>query len=146
MVRRSAPACGTMGVITALEFFQHLFAKLGHRDLLNFCDPTLSQPLLTADSRARGSVRRASGFVQIAISPVTHLRSQPSVTAICPESECDLVRPTNAVEIVDSRPLKCQSAPEYCVPLLAASSFAKMKAWISFRSLHAKSGNYSGTS
>ena len=28
-----------MGVITALEFFQHLLAKLGHRDLL-FCDPT----------------------------------------------------------------------------------------------------------
>jgi hypothetical protein len=63
--------CGTMGVITALEFFQHLFAKLGHRDLLNFCDPTLTQPLLIADSRARGSVRRASGFVQISISLVT---------------------------------------------------------------------------
>jgi hypothetical protein len=25
--------CGTMGVITTLEFFQHLFAKLGHGDL-----------------------------------------------------------------------------------------------------------------
>src|SRR5215472_10696141 len=31
--------CGTMRVITALEFLQHFFAKLGHRDLL-FCDPT----------------------------------------------------------------------------------------------------------
>ena len=26
--------CGTMGVITALEFFQHLFTKLGRGDLL----------------------------------------------------------------------------------------------------------------
>jgi len=58
--------CGTMGVITTLEFVQQLFAKLGHRDLLNFCDPTLPQPFLTSESRARGSVRRASGFVQIA--------------------------------------------------------------------------------
>jgi len=31
--------CGMMRVITALEFLQHFFAKLRHRDLL-FCDPT----------------------------------------------------------------------------------------------------------
>src|ERR1700676_4487461 len=28
------PFYGTLGVITTLEFLQHLFSKLGHRDLL----------------------------------------------------------------------------------------------------------------
>ena len=27
-------SCGRLGIITTLEFLQHLFAKLGHGDLL----------------------------------------------------------------------------------------------------------------
>src|SRR5215467_4993433 len=41
--------CGTMGVITSLEFLQHFLAKLGHRDLL-FLWPNLSQTLVLATS------------------------------------------------------------------------------------------------
>ena len=32
--RADLGACGSLGVITALEFLEHPFAKLGHRDLL----------------------------------------------------------------------------------------------------------------
>jgi hypothetical protein len=32
--RTDIGTCGSLGVITALEFFEHPFAKLGHRDLL----------------------------------------------------------------------------------------------------------------
>jgi hypothetical protein len=54
--------CGTMRVITTLEFLQHLFAKLGHRDLLNFCDPTYLNPsqLLTHVHAAASAAPAAS--------------------------------------------------------------------------------------
>src|SRR5215472_12184241 len=67
--------CGTMRVITTLDFLQHLFAKLGHRDLLS-CDPSYLNPFSSSSAgvHARGSVRRDSGFVQIPIALKT-LRS-----------------------------------------------------------------------
>jgi len=54
--------CGTMRVITTLEFLQHLFAKLGHRDLLNFCDPTYLNPsqLLTHEHAVASAAPAAS--------------------------------------------------------------------------------------
>src|SRR5215472_5934689 len=63
--------CGTMRVITTLDFLQHLFAKLGHRDLLS-CDPSYLNPFSSSSAgvHARGSVRRDSGFVQIPIALV----------------------------------------------------------------------------
>src|SRR5215472_2869559 len=63
--------CGTMRVITTLDFLQHLFAKLGHRDLLS-CDPSYLNPFSSSSAgvHARGSVRRDSGFVQIPIAQV----------------------------------------------------------------------------
>jgi len=58
-----------MRVITTLDFLQHLFAKLGHRDLLS-CDPSYLNLFSSSSAgvHARGSVRRDSGFVQISIS------------------------------------------------------------------------------
>jgi hypothetical protein len=53
--------------VTSLEFLQHDFAKTGHRDLL------VTRTLLLAGAErlplyATRSVRRASGFVQVAMS------------------------------------------------------------------------------
>src|SRR5215472_7996612 len=61
-------ACGSLGVIAALEFLERHFSKLGHRDLL-VTHPIRSrlQPLASATR----SVRRASGLVQTALSKVT---------------------------------------------------------------------------
>src|SRR5215469_5771894 len=67
--------CGTMRVITSLEFLQHHFAKMGHRDLLVTHNLFQRKQLSFSGSRARGSVRRASGFVQILISLTEVARS-----------------------------------------------------------------------
>src|SRR5215471_15881078 len=57
-------ACGSLGVIAALEFLERHFSKLGHRDLL-VTHPIRSrlQPLASTTR----SVRRASGLVHTAI-------------------------------------------------------------------------------
>src|SRR5215472_12697591 len=60
--------CCTMRVITTLEFLQHHFAKMGHRDLLVTHNLFQRKQLSFSGSRARRSVRRASGFVQIPIA------------------------------------------------------------------------------
>jgi hypothetical protein len=54
---------GTLSVITALEFFQHHSAKMGHRDLLvtHNLSPRSGNHIYVHRTR---SVRRASGFVQ----------------------------------------------------------------------------------
>jgi len=55
-------ACGSFGVITTLEFLQHDSSQMGHRDLLvthNLSDDEHHD----CRPHARGSVRRASGFV-----------------------------------------------------------------------------------
>jgi len=54
--------CGSLRVITTLEFLQHDSAKMGHMDLL------VTHNLSEGDDHhcgphPRGSVRRASGFV-----------------------------------------------------------------------------------
>src|SRR5215469_14676167 len=74
--------CGTMRVITTLEFLQHFLTKLGHRTSL-FCDPTYLNSLALApsgllDARTRESVCRDSGFVQIAISLIFRLLTSAS--------------------------------------------------------------------
>src|ERR1051325_10051027 len=65
--------CGSFGVITALEFLEHLFSKLGHRDLLvthtltghqNLCD---RPPRVASAARAAQFTRRyRTRSVQIA--------------------------------------------------------------------------------
>ena len=60
--------CGTMRVITSLEFLQHHFAKMGHRDLLVTHNLFQRKQLSFSGSTARRSVLRASGFVQIPIA------------------------------------------------------------------------------
>src|SRR5262249_35998752 len=71
--------CGTMRVITSLEFLQHHFAKMGHRDLLVTHNLFQRVQLPFSGSRARGSVRRASGFVQIAVTLTIRLiRYEPN--------------------------------------------------------------------
>ena len=72
--------CGTMRVIKSLEFFQHFVAQLGHRDL-HFLRPNLSQPATDDIPRTRGSVRRASGFVQIPIALIIGSMSEMA----CPQ-------------------------------------------------------------
>jgi hypothetical protein len=70
---------GSLRVITTLEIFQHLFAKLGHRDLL--VTHTLrpqSRKVLTCDTR---SVRRAGGFVQTPFRPPMIALSVSSATS-----------------------------------------------------------------
>src|SRR5215469_15960773 len=67
--------CGTMSVITTLEFLEHFFSKLGHGDLLFLC-PNLSQlshHSLSADARTRASVRRAAASSK---SPLPYNRSR----------------------------------------------------------------------
>src|SRR5260370_17075830 len=53
--------CGMLSVITALEFFQHYFAKMGHRN--TSCDPHLhqviEQPMLPT-SREASAARAAT--------------------------------------------------------------------------------------
>src|SRR5260370_3314345 len=53
--------CGMLSVITALEFFQHYFAKMGHRN--TSCDPHLhqviEQPILPT-SREASAARAAT--------------------------------------------------------------------------------------
>ena len=58
---------GSLSVITTLEFFEHPFAKVGHR--LAPYDPTLSltQVLLTLHTRKRLS---QSGFVQAGLGEI----------------------------------------------------------------------------
>ena len=53
--------CGSLGVIPALEFLEHPFSKLGHRDLL--VTHTISSCLLRRGPFPTRSVRRASGLV-----------------------------------------------------------------------------------
>src|SRR6267143_4454120 len=51
--------CGMLSVITALEFFQHHFAKMGHRN--TSCDPHLHQaiehPMLPTSREASAAGR-----------------------------------------------------------------------------------------
>src|SRR5260221_7535801 len=51
--------CGMLSVITALEFFQHYFAKMGHRN--TSCDPHLhqaiEQPMLPTSREASAAGR-----------------------------------------------------------------------------------------
>jgi len=58
--------CGSLGVIPALEFLEHPFSKLGHRDLL--VTHTISSCLPCRGPFPTRSVRRASGLVQTAIT------------------------------------------------------------------------------
>src|SRR5271157_82582 len=54
--------CGSLGVITTLEFFQHHFSKMGHRDLLvtqNLSQPSSNQ---CAANLMRSVRRRAASF------------------------------------------------------------------------------------
>ena len=55
------PRC-ILRVITTLEFLQHHFVQLGHRDLLP-CDPNIILKIAMQLSSHTRSVRRASGFV-----------------------------------------------------------------------------------
>src|SRR5690348_7054993 len=61
-------ACGSLGVIAALEFFERHLSKLGHRDLL--VTHTIRYRSLSLASTTR-SVRRASGLVQTALQETT---------------------------------------------------------------------------
>src|SRR5260370_42549935 len=51
--------CGMLSVITSLEFFQHYFAKMGHRN--TSCDPHLhqaiEQPMLPTSREASAAGR-----------------------------------------------------------------------------------------
>src|SRR5437588_12245634 len=58
--------CGMLSVITALEFFQHYFSEMGHRDLLvtpnlsqTIKQPTLSYLTRSVRRRAATSKRRS---------------------------------------------------------------------------------------
>ena len=64
--------CGTIGIVTSLEFLQHHSAKMGHRDLLvtHNLSPQSGNYISVHLTR---SVRRASGFVQIPITLITEL-------------------------------------------------------------------------
>ncbi len=55
--------CGMLSIVTALEFFQHYFSEMGHRDLLvtQNLSQAIKQPTLHYLTR---SVRRASDYVQ----------------------------------------------------------------------------------
>src|SRR5215469_282713 len=64
--RTDVSVCGSLRVITALEFLEHPFSKLGHRDLLVTHTLTNCNHACTVDTR---SVRRASGFVQTGLPP-----------------------------------------------------------------------------
>src|SRR6266481_8809421 len=60
--------CGMLSVITALEFFQHYFAKMGHRN--TSCDPHLhqaiEQPMLPTSREASAAGRlRPNALVAI---------------------------------------------------------------------------------
>src|SRR6267143_5504831 len=61
--------CGMLSVITALEFFQHHFAKMGHRN--TSCDPHLHQaiehPMLptSREASAAGRLRPNAVIVQV---------------------------------------------------------------------------------
>src|SRR5215471_12066906 len=60
---------GMLRVMSTLEFLQHHFAKMGHRELLSVTHNLFQRKKRPfPGSRARGSVRRASGFVQIPIA------------------------------------------------------------------------------
>src|SRR6267378_7074960 len=58
-----------LSVITALEFFQHYFSEMGHRDLLvtQNLSQAIKQPTLSYLTR---SVRRTGGFVLAGFSKV----------------------------------------------------------------------------
>jgi hypothetical protein len=49
---------GSLGVITTLEFVQHLFAKLGHRDLLTNVWPLPRPPRVASAAQAASFKRR----------------------------------------------------------------------------------------
>ena len=57
---------GSLRVITTLEFFQHQFAKLGHRDLLVTHKILTIKMLVATQTNYTRSVRRPGGFVQTA--------------------------------------------------------------------------------
>src|SRR5215469_700782 len=66
-------ACGSLGVIAALELIERHFSKLGHRDLL--VTHTIRFGLRPLASSTR-SVRSASGLVQTAFSESGPSRSR----------------------------------------------------------------------
>src|SRR5260370_14580005 len=59
--------CGMLSVITALEFFQHYFAKMGLRN--TFCDPHLhqviEQPMLPTSRVASSSGRLRPNVIRV---------------------------------------------------------------------------------
>ena len=72
---------GTMGVITTLEF-SSISWVVGSQGP-PFLRPNLLQPPPTANPRTRGSVRRASGFVQIAITLIGSTSANVVSPSIC---------------------------------------------------------------
>src|SRR6266481_3810134 len=92
--------CGMLSVITALEFFQHYFAKMGHRN--TSCDPHLhqviEQPMLPTSREA--SAARAATSKRPSVDRTNQLRvgRQPS-GEVFPRLMAAMKRSTDVVSV-----------------------------------------------
>src|SRR6266566_7418945 len=73
---------GSLGVITTLEFFQHHFSKMGHRDLLvtqNLSHPTSNQ----GSAHLTRSVRRRAASFKSAYRNEAFCQSRLALSVLC---------------------------------------------------------------
>src|SRR5438094_8054162 len=73
-------SCGMLSVIKTLEFFQHHFFQMGHRDLL--VTQNLSQPASTTAPLLTRSVCRSGGYVLTRYRTLGHRDEHRLVTAV----------------------------------------------------------------
>src|SRR6266567_771294 len=81
-------ACGMLRVITTLEFLQHHFSEMGHRDLLvtqNLSQPSSNTAPFT--SRAASAAGRLRSDGQARSNPKVRFADQPPATSQKPVSE-----------------------------------------------------------
>src|ERR1700730_4447283 len=76
--------CGMLSVITALEFFQHHFAKMGHRN--TSCDPHLHQaiehPMLATSREASAAGRLRPNAHLVSVEVVGLAISSPTLIRV----------------------------------------------------------------